>query len=183
MPAAAPKLFILSFPDFSKSDLVRLSDLRSQHNSHEASLLGPHVTLAYELPAYLENRLSEAARSCAARFEPFTVLLNEIVHEAGGPIDPFHYVFLVPDKGTRRLSNLHSALYDELPQARSFLKKPFDPHVTLGKFTNAGRCQEVVEELKREAWAIEARIATLNLLAWYGDRDEVILEVPLSGTG
>lgn len=157
-------LYVVAWPLLSEADDTALRRLRAQYHPREAELIGPHFTLVFGAPVEREDALREAVARIDRR--PFWFLVDRIAR-----FDL--YLFAEPSDGAAELTELYEALN---PAPAS---EPFQPHITLGLFSQAIQAEQVARIVERQHLPIHGRIEELALLKREGDRLDTLATVRL----
>lgn len=148
-------LYVVAWPVLSEADDTALRRLRAQYHPREAELIGPHFTLVFGVPVEREAMLREALAAIDRR--PFWFLIDRIAR-----VDP--YLYAEPSDGAAELTGLYDAL-NPVPAA-----EPFQPHITLGLFSQAIEAEQVARIVGRQHLPIHGRVEELALLKRDGNR-------------
>jgi 2'-5' RNA ligase len=157
-------LYVVAWPLLGEADDTALRRLRAQYHPREADLIGPHFTLVFGATAGRETELRAALAAIAGR--PFWFLIDRIArHDL--------YLYAEPAEGAAELTELHDAL-NPTPS-----DEPFQPHITLGRFSRATDAEQVARIVERQHLPIHGRVEELALLKREGDRLDTLLTVRL----
>jgi 2'-5' RNA ligase len=157
-------LYVVAWPLLSEADDTALRRLRAQYHSREAELIGPHFTLVFGAPDEREAALRDALAAIDRR--SFWFLIDRIAR-----VDL--HLYAEPSDGAAELIELHGTLNpvqgDEL----------FQPHITLGLFSQAIEAEQVARIVGRQHLPIHGRVEELALLKREDDRLDTLASVRL----
>ncbi len=157
-------LYVVAWPLLSEADDTALRRLRAQYHPREADLIGPHFTLVFGAPVEREATLREALAAIGRR--PFWFLIDRIERND-------LYLYAEPSDGAAELTDLYESLNLTLGS------EPFQPHITLGRFSTAIEAEQVARIVGRQNLPIHGRIEELALLKREGDRLAALTTVRL----
>ena len=160
-------LYVVAWPLLAEADDTALRRLRAQYHPREAALIGPHFTLVFGAADDERERLESALAQLAGR-RPFWFVLDRVVRDDT-------YLYATPGEGGERLL----ALYDELNPGGG--GEPFEPHITLGRFTSAIAAEQVARIVERQHLPMHGRVEELALLRRDGAELTTLTSLRLSG--
>jgi 2'-5' RNA ligase len=176
-PTAAAGLYVVAHPVLSAEDEALLRSLRAQYHPSEAGMIGPHFTLVFARPLDSFDLFAAHVEAVARETKPIDLVLRRTsLH-----VDPgVAYAFIEPQEGRQEMMDLHLALnadilsVDEnarLVSLKADAAKPDDamiaaytPHITIGRSASAPEMRAVLQNLRRQEIAMQARIETLTLI-------------------
>jgi 2'-5' RNA ligase len=157
-------LYVVAWPLMGEGDELAMRRLRAQYHPREADLIGPHFTLVFGAPDDHEAALRDALVAIGRR--PFWFLIDRIVrHDL--------YLYAEPSDGAAELVELHDRL-NPTPD-----DEPFEPHITLGLFSQAVEAEQVARIVGRQHLPIHGRVEELSLLKRAGDGLDRLVTVRL----
>lgn len=173
-PAAAPsphtnenevevpmRLFVVAEPVLLPEDRARLVNLRAQHHHAEADLIGPHFTLVFGVEPEARDALAAAVERVASSVRPFWFVLQRLRVDAP-PRTGRAWLYAEPHEGAEELGALHDMLMESLPKVDG--APTFEPHLTLGMFTNGIDAERVAQIAERQTVPMHGRIDSLRLI-------------------
>ena len=153
----APELlYVIAEPDMSEADRDWIQSIRVRHDP-QFSQIGPHFTFVFGVEGSLATALKTRAREAAALVRSFAVDLQSVRVFSDAPQD--HYLFLVPDLGSRELTALHQAL--RLAPAND---PPFMPHMTIGRVADAATANALAAEVNNMKRVVRGRVTALKII-------------------
>jgi 2'-5' RNA ligase len=158
---APSRLYVVAEPTLADEDRVKLGNLRAQYHRGEAGLIGPHFTLVFGADTALRNTLASAVERVASSVRPFWFVLQRLRVDAP-PRSGRAWLYAEPQEGADELSALHEMLAESLPSASD--APAFEPHLTLGVFTNGIDAERVAQIAERQTVPMHGRIESLRLV-------------------
>jgi len=155
------RLFVVAEPVLLPEDRARLVNLRAQHHRAEADLIGPHFTLVFGVDPDTRDMLAAAVERVAASVRPFWFVLQRLRVDAP-PRTGRAWLYAEPHDGADELSALHDMLMESLPKVDG--APAFEPHLTLGMFTNGIDAERVAQIAERQTVPMHGRIESLRLI-------------------
>jgi 2'-5' RNA ligase len=150
-------LYVVAFPVLPPATSQWLERLRAEHDPAGHALLPAHFTLVFGCRGPGEREFVAHVRTVAAGHRPFAIEGGRAERFVEGDL---HYVFLVPRHGDAALRELHRDLHTGLLQPFARADRPFQPHITIARTTDARRarelCARVDEEMPRLGGSIDA---------------------------
>jgi len=153
-------LYVVAWPVLGEADDTALRRLRTQYHPREADLIGPHFTLVFGAAFEREPALRAALNGIDQR--PFWFMIERIVRSD-------LYLYAEPADGAAELIGLHEAL-NPIPGS-----EPFEPHITLGLFRQAGEAEQVARIVERQHLPMHGRVEELALLKREGEKLETLV--------
>ncbi len=158
---APMRLFVVAEPVLLPEDRARLVNLRAQHHRAEADLIGPHFTLVFGVHPDSRDTLAAAVERVAASVRPFWIVLQRLRVDAP-PRSGRAWLYAEPHDGAEELSALHDMLMETLPKVEGAPR--FEPHLTLGMFTNGIDAERVAQIAERQTVPMHGRVESLRLI-------------------
>ncbi len=155
------RLFVVAEPVLLPEDRARLVNLRAQHHRAEADLIGPHFTLVFGVEPETRDTLAAAVERVAESVRPFWFVLQRLRVDAP-PRTGRAWLYAEPHEGAEELSALHDMLMESLPKAPG--APAFEPHLTLGMFTNGIDAERVAQIAERQTVPMHGRVDSLRLI-------------------
>lgn len=169
------RLYVVAFPELSRSDATQLEALRAAHDPGGYALLKAHFTFVFGCTGISSNVLERAMRSVANGMGAIEFCLSRPVLSTHGD---FHYVFLCPDRGADGMVELHRRLH----AGHLDHNQQFTPHLTLCKTSDRGEAEQLVDQLRRSAIRIPGSLAALSLGELRDGQFHRLSDVTLMGT-
>lgn len=157
---APSRLYVVAEPKLADEDRTRLVNLRAQYH-REAGLIGPHFTLIFGVDVAVRDTLAAAVERVASSVRPFWFVLQRLRVDAP-PRSGRAWLYAEPQEGADELSALHEMLAESLPPAPD--APPFEPHLTLGMFSNGIDAERVAQIAERQTVPMHGRIESLSLV-------------------
>lgn len=158
---APMRLFVVAEPVLLPEDRARLVNLRAQHHRGEADLIGPHFTLVFGVDPAARDTLAATVARVAASVRPFWIVLQRLRVDAP-PRSGRAWLYAEPHEGAEELSALHEMLTESLPKVED--APTFEPHLTLGMFTNGIDAERVAQIAERQTVPMHGRVESLRLI-------------------
>lgn len=158
---APRRLFVVAEPVLLPEDRARLVNLRAQHHRAEADLIGPHFTLVFGVDPDARETLAAAVERVASSVRPFWFVLQRLRVDAP-PRTGRAWLYAEPHEGAEELSALHEMLMESLPMVEGAPR--FEPHLTLGMFTNGIDAERVAQIAERQSVPMHGRVESLRLI-------------------
>jgi 2'-5' RNA ligase len=158
---APTRLFVVAEPVLLAEDRARLVNLRAQHHRSEADLIGPHFTLVFGVDPAARDALAATVERVAASVRPFWIVLQRLRVDAP-PRSGRAWLYAEPHDGAEELSALHDMLMESLPKVDGAPR--FEPHLTLGMFTNGIDAERVAQIAERQTVPMHGRVESLRLI-------------------
>lgn len=155
------RLFVVAEPVLLPEDRARLVNLRAQHHRGEADLIGPHFTLVFGVDPAARDTLAATVARVAASVRPFWIVLQRLRVDAP-PRSGRAWLYAEPHEGAEELSALHEMLTESLPKVED--APTFEPHLTLGMFTNGIDAERVAQIAERQTVPMHGRVESLRLI-------------------
>jgi len=171
-------LVALIAPDFAEPDRLRIEALRARHDPNH-KIIPAHVTLIFPAPGFATPEAFAHVERTAKAAAPFDIGFS------GGAVETETergetYVMMMAGEGGAALARLRETLVSG-PLAKSQdPSRPYRPHLTLGRFADAGSAATLARRLVDETRSIAARATALTVAAYdgvsLGDRRRVAFE-------
>jgi 2'-5' RNA ligase len=158
---APARLYVVAEPVLLPEDRARLVNLRAQHHRGEADLIGPHFTLVFGVEPEARDLLAATVERVASSVRPFWFVLQRLRVDAP-PRTGRAWLYAEPHDGAEELSALHEMLMEQLPKAEG--APSFEPHLTLGMFTNGIDAERVAQIAERQTVPMHGRVDSLRLI-------------------
>jgi hypothetical protein len=156
--------FVIAPLSLQPADAERVTLLRKTYDPN-AGVVAPHVTMVYGVDDGLESEALRWARIQAGAFAS-TSLRFTLATVARDYENSAWYLFLMPKQVPPILIELHRRLNSGPLQGAPDV--PFDAHLTLGRFQERVLAEAVARDCNAEGVAVEARIATLEVVLFDG---------------
>ena len=146
---------IVAFPEGGQLALIEA--FRGRHDPL-AREIPAHVTLVFPFASALSGQaLRSHIEIVAAETSPFTIRLEGVAATDDG------YLFLNIGAGSAAIRWLHDHLYAGSLASYRSRTHGYEPHVTIGRFTNASDRMSALHEAAQALPAFEARISALSV--------------------
>jgi 2'-5' RNA ligase len=159
-------LVALIAPDFAEQDRLWIEDLRFRHDPNH-KIVAAHVTLIFPAPGFATPEAFAHVERVARGTAPFDIGFS------GGAVETETergetYVMMMAGEGGAALARLRETLVSG-PLAKSQdPSRPYRPHLTLGRFADAGSAATLARRLVDESRSIAARATALTVAAYDG---------------
>ena len=154
-------LYVVAWPILAEADDTALRRLRAQYHPGEADLIGPHFTLVFGVEPEARDVLAATVERVASSVRPFWFMLQRLRVDAP-PRTGRAWLYAEPYEGAEELSALHDMLMESLPKVDGAPR--FEPHLTLGMFTNGIDAERVAQIAERQTVPMHGRIESLRLI-------------------
>ena len=136
------KRSILTFPQFSNSDVNLIQNIRNKYDPL-ASKIAPHITLVFPFESEISaNALRQHLETNLDGFEAFNLTMQGISHEEG------NYLFLNLLQGQEHIIKIHDLLYSGILAKFLSRKHFYKPHLTVGCLKNHLETKAAMMQLK-----------------------------------
>jgi hypothetical protein len=171
-------LAIVALPELLKEDLDWIQDIRKKYDEPFFSILGPHFTLVFPTDALGESELSAHAKRILDNESSFGVVMRRAAL-GDDPFEGLCRVFLVPDQGSRRVTELHYKLYTAQLEEELRTDIPYAPHVSIGNSKDEHICAQLMRELNAERFEIIAEVNRVDVVRIEGDSLKIVSSIEL----
>ena len=177
---AAKKLYVVGAPSFSPPDTAVLRRLRARYHTGEASIIGPHVTFMFAIDAEAWGELRPHLMAVAKASVPVDLVLRRVMVKPE-PATGKHYTFLMPQEGREALTALYRTLHGGAFMRFISRDISYDPHVSVGQFTEPAAAQELADRLARDGVNYAGRIMQIDTVLTDGSSIVHYASMPLTG--
>ena len=145
---------IVIFPQFgNNTDLIQ--NIRQQYDPL-ANRIAPHVTLVFPFESEISsNELRQHVKHSLDGFKSFGLCLQEISQEEE------NYLFLNPIEGQKQIINIHDRLYSGILKRFLSRKRPYNPHITVGRLRDLSATQAAMDKLKSFNHEFKTQVNTI----------------------
>jgi 2'-5' RNA ligase len=157
---------LVHYPDIHTQQINRF---RRKYDP-QIDLIEPHITLMFPLPEVVaEDKLAHHIGNILGNWRPFAFHLQGLQRSWDG------YLFLMIQEGRTSIARLHEEIYTGALSGYRRKDIPFEPHLTLGKFTgDAGEHDEALKEAKRMDLDYHCMMEKLNLVKINDERSHIV---------
>ena len=172
-------LLVLAYPELGRQDHDRIQEFRREHDGIFYEVVAPHFPLVFAVTGWTEADFIAEAAARAKGVAAFDVRLRSAVVIKDALSDYFH-VILVPDEGFGRLVRLHDRLYADRLFPHRRLDIGFIPRLGVANSTDPLQCAGWAAEWNAGDFAIQGRIAALDVVRRLDGRVQPLERIPLS---
>lgn len=171
-------LSALCLPQFSPDASAWIEGLRLAHVPDQAKLLGPHVTLVFPTAAVTESAFISHVSAVAAPVGRAAVCFRSALPYREPDLE-VSYVFFVPDEGFGWLTRLHERLHSGPLRSELDSRRPYVPHITVGKLNSFAQARALSERLNSTPFEFSGRVNSVDLVRVESAHIERFHSVPL----
>lgn len=125
-------LVIFAKLDIPAPDRALIEAIRRHHDPLHGGV-EPHFTLVFPFAGVSLGEVLGHVQNIASKVAPIPFRLARVA-AVRDPLSPGAHLFLLPDEGERRITDLHDRLYSGLLSTSLHPTAVYLPHVTVGRF-------------------------------------------------
>jgi len=171
-------LIAISYPKLSQKDFDRIQSLRKKYDNDGYNLLDAHITFIFPVESINQSEFLNHIRPKMEDFPKIDFELNRFKLSLK-PFEGKWFIFLVPEKGKKKITELHDLLYSDLLATELSLEYPFDPHLTIGCLEDKNHCLDIIVKLNKNDISIEGQIDTIDIATYENNVVETIEKINL----
>ena len=156
-----------------------IQEIRREHD-HNIRRWMPHITLFYPfIPQENFANVQYDLQQTCKHIKPFTIKLDTIGHfkQRKG-----NFILWTGCEEQQQMQDLHRSLTLALKKVMEVKKRPFHPHLTIGRMKNAQKFEELQTQVEASWKPIEFTVDKISLI-WRNDPPDDVFridyEVPL----
>ncbi len=154
-------LAIVAYPQLSDDDRRWIEEVRRAHDP-QSRLIAAHFTLVFPVEVRAAD-LVKHARTVLADLQQFSFVLAE-ARTVKSAVGKGAHVFLVPNHGATRITDLHDRLYSGLLESHLRTDIPFIPHITVAAHDDVDECARLVAILTEQSREIRGEVTGVDVV-------------------
>lgn len=171
-------LIAISYPEISQKDFEWIQSLRKKYDNEGYNLLNAHFTFIFPTENINQTQLLNHIQPKIQNFPKIDIELIRI-KLCDKPSDGKWFIFLVPEKGKKEITELHDILYTDLLAPELSFEYQFDPHITIGCLPDKNQCLEIIEKLNETDISIGGQIFSIDLATYQNNIIETFNKINL----
>ncbi|MCP4705812.1 MAG: 2'-5' RNA ligase family protein [candidate division Zixibacteria bacterium] len=172
-------LIAISYPELIQKDFDWIQSLRKKYDNDGFNLLDAHVTFIFPTEKIKQDKLLNHIRPKIQSFPKIDIELIRF-KLSNKLFQGKWFIFLVPEKGKKQITELHDILYTDLLAPELSIEYPFDPHMTIGCLKNKNQCLDIIEKLNKKNFCIKGHISSIDVATYKNNLIRTIEKINLS---